>query len=73
MCEEYFIGLLQKYDIRIVWFLVFMASNSFFVKESDSLRHLCATIDATEDRLVIEDYFFLCGTTIIDLHLEEYT
>ena len=22
---------------------------------------------------MIDDYFFLCGTTIIDLHLEEYT
>ena len=37
------------------------------------MSHLHATIDATEDQLVIEGYFFLCGTTIIDLHLEEYT
>eukprot|EP00957_Ditylum_brightwellii_P183345 13965803-Ditylum_brightwellii.AAC.1 len=45
----------------------------FLVEEFESLHKLCETIDATEDQLVIDDYFFLCDTTIIDHHLEEYT
>jgi hypothetical protein len=45
----------------------------FLVKEFESLRKLCETIDATEDQLMIDEYFFLCGTTIIEYHLEEYT
>ena len=45
----------------------------FLVEEFENLRKLRETIDATEDDFVIDDYCFLCGTTIIEYHLEEYT